>query len=193
MKIIYVDVETTGLKRDKHSIWQLAGIITDGEGREETFNYKIAPYTDEPCSDVALEIGGVTEAEIRKFPSAEEVYHDFHALLLKYVNPYDKTDKLYFCGYNAEFDSDFLRGLFSYNGDRYFSSYFFHPVLDVMQLASWHFVGQRHLFKNFKLTTVYEHIFGKEMGGAHDAMVDIQATRDILNYIVKTSGLFKRN
>lgn len=192
MKIMYVDVETTGLKRDKHSIWQIAGIISDG-GKEEEFNITMAPYTDEPLSDVALEICGITKEKLYGFQPASAAYIQFTSLIKKYINPFDKTDKLYFCGYNADFDSDFVRNFLMYNGDKYFGSYFWYPVLDVMQLASWYYVGKRQEFENFKLSTVYKKVLGKPLIGSHDAFEDIKATRELLNFIVKDFDLFKKD
>ena len=191
MKIMYVDVETTGLKRDKHSIWQIAGIITDGK-QEESFNIKMAPYTNESISQVALDIGGITEDDLRGFQPAEEAYEQFTNLIKKYINPYQKDDKLYFCGYNADFDSDFIRNFLMHNGDRYFGSYFWYPVLDVMQLANWYFAGKRVEFENFRLATVYEKVLGKPLEGAHDAFEYIKATRELLNFLVRDFDLFKR-
>ena len=191
MKIMYVDVETTGLKRDRHSIWQIAGIITDGV-KEEEFNINIAPYTDEPVSEVALEICGITKEKLYSFQPAEQAYIQFQSMIKRWVNPYDKSDKLYLCGYNADYDGDFIRHFLMYNGDKYFGSYFWYPVLDVMHLASWYFVGQRTQFENFKLSTVYKEVLGKPLVGAHDAFEDIKATRELLNALIKDFDLFKR-
>lgn len=191
MKIMYVDVETTGLKRDKHSLWQIAGVVTDGV-KEEEFNITMAPYTDEPVSDVSLELCGITKEQLYSFQPAEQAYIQFQSLLKRWVNPYDKTDKLFFCGYNADFDSDFIRNFLIYNGDRYFGSYFWYPVLDVMHLASWYLVGKRSQLENFRLGTVYEDVVGKPLENAHDAFADIVATRELLNELVKHFDLFKK-
>ena len=38
--------------------------------------------------------------------------------------------------------------------------------------------------RNFQLSTVYEKLTGKSLTNAHNAMADIDATRELLNVIV---------
>jgi exonuclease I len=38
---------------------------------------------------------------------------------------------------------------------------------------------------NFKLATVYKEMFGKDIENAHDAMADIEATREIASVCIK--------
>ena len=39
--------------------------------------------------------------------------------------------------------------------------------------------------RNFTLTTVYEHVLHKKFPNAHNALADIDATKELLNAIVK--------
>lgn len=193
MKIMYVDVETTGLDFKDNCIWQLAGLVEDTEKHEKDyFDFKIAPYKAGPHSRTALEIGGISAADLKNFPDARQAYDSFTELIRKYVNPYNKKDKLYFCAYNAAFDSQFVREFLTHFGDVYYGSYFWHPYLDVMQLAGWFYTGKFSTLKNFKLTTLYEHVLGKPFDDAHNAMSDILATKELMDYFVENYNLFKK-
>ena len=85
---------------------------------------------------------------------------------------------------------DFLRGWFDRNNESYFGSWFYFPPLDVMQIAAFQLLGKRHLMPNFQLTSVYEEIIGEPMIDAHDALVDIKATRILLNKILENQKKF---
>ena len=54
-----------------------------------------------------------------------------------------------------------------------------------MYLASYYLLGERSKMRNFQLSTVYERLLNKPLSNAHNAMADIDATREILNVIVK--------
>lgn len=181
MKLIFLDTETTGLDREKHSILQLAGTILNTQTQEsETFDFHIAPYTTEPWGKGAYDTHHISEEEAAKFPSQNQVFHEFKKLLSKYVDQYDKLDKLYIVGYNVQFDVDFLYNWFKRNADPYFYSWFHYPPLDVMQLMGWKMLGKRQELENFKLATVYKYLFGTELVGAHGALSDAEATKQIM-------------
>lgn len=183
MKEIYLDVETTGLSPKKHGIWQLAGmVVIDGKDKYN-FNYHINPKGKE-IDPKALAIGGITEPELSNFSDPDYVYNEFIGILKTYVKQYDKQDKFTFIAYNALFDMDFMRQLWYDNDDKYFGSFFFFPPCDVMILASRFLMHSRHTMKDMKLMTVAEKL-GIEIDDtkAHDAMYDIQITREILKRI----------
>lgn len=179
-KILYFDVETTGLDPVRHDIIQLAGIIV-ADGAEEEFEFKIQAVHPENASQEALDVHHYTLEDIAQFTPAREAYNQFTALLSKYVNKFDKNDKFTPAGYNVRFDIDFLNNFFKKNDDQYYGSFFNWKPADPLPIL--HFLDYCGKIKlpNYKLTTVCEH-YGIEIQ-AHDALSDIRATREVIKRI----------
>ena len=116
-KVLYFDVETTGLDAKLNDIIQLSGIIEiDGEIKE-TFNLKMQPFDWTTISSEALNVTGTTDEMLKSYGTPQKAFSDFIGLLSTYVDRYDKTDKMYAAGYNVQFDIGFLREFFLKNGD----------------------------------------------------------------------------
>lgn len=182
----FYDLETTGTKDHKHSIHQIAGCVeVDGEVAE-WFNFNVAPHPKAQIDPKAMEVGGVTEAQIRNYPPMAEVFKKVKALLSRHCDPYNPKDKMYLCGYNnAHFDDEFFRAWFEQNMDEYFHSWFWAGSLDVMVLASEYLISRRVGMENFKLMTVAKTLGIKvDESRLHDALYDIQLTRDV--YMIVT-------
>ena len=112
MKLLFFDLETTGTNPARHGIHQISGIVEIDGVEQERFDFKVRPNPKAEILDEALAVGGVTREEIDAYPLMEEVYGKLVALLARYVNKYNKTDKFFLVGYNnASFDNQFLRGL----------------------------------------------------------------------------------
>lgn len=181
MKLIFIDVETTGLNEKNNAIIQLAGIIRIDGKIKKRFNYKMQPHKDATID--------VNEQLAMRYRTKQETgFKKFKALLEEYVNPYNKKDKFYFVAYNSKFDEKFMRAWFLRNDCKYYGSYFWNPSCDVMQLAIRGLMrsGKRHELDNMKLGTVckYYGIKVKE-NDLHDAAYDIKITKDLYNKIVK--------
>lgn len=185
-KILYFDVETTGLNAVENGIIQLAGIVEiDGKVQEE-FNFNIKTFPDDKIEDKALEVHGNTRDDIASFPEPLVVYHKLTAILMKYVYRYKKNktfaDKFYPAGYRVLFDIDFLNEWFVKCGDKYFGSWQnWHSIDALQKLYEMELKGLITL-PNYKLDTVCKH-FGIEIN-AHDALSDIRATRELICEIV---------
>ena len=185
MKILYFDLETTGLKFWKNGIHQIAGMVEiDGEIKE-TFDFKVRPYEKAIIEPKALEVAGVTSEQISQYEPMPDVYLKIKTMLSKYVDKYQKQDKFFLCGYNnASFDNPFFRAFFVQNGDNYFGSWFWSGALDVMVLAFEYLKDKRDAMPNFQLHTV-----AKELGIAvddsklHDALYDIEITKAIYEIV----------
>jgi DNA polymerase-3 subunit epsilon len=180
-KILYFDLETTGVEKHRHGIHQIAGcIVIDGEIKEH-FNFKVAPNPKAKIEPEALEVGGVTEEQIKAYPSMKIVFFDFCKMLGKYVDKYDKQDKFHLCGYNnRSFDDQFLRAWFVQSGDNYFGSWFWADSLDVIVLCSEILSKKRTSLADFKLKTVAA-FCGIEVDETqlHDASYDIMLTKKL--------------
>ena len=181
MKLLFFDLETTGIKYWKNGIHQISGeIVIDGETKE-TFNYNVCPNPQCEVDETALQVCGVTREQIFAYPDMHEVYLEFVNMLSKYVDKYNKDDKFFLVGYNnASFDNSFLKAFFVQSGDSFFYSWFWVNSIDVMVLATQHLMMKRHLMKDFKQETVARTL-GIELDSSrlHDAAYDIWLTRQI--------------
>ncbi len=178
MKLIYIDVETTGIAFPQSGLIQLAGAIEIEGEKPQTFQYRIQPFPNDIIDEEALSINGITREAMAEYPSPRTVYNKFINLLEKYVDRYDRADKFHFIGYNAIFDSNHLRTWFEKNGDQYFGSWFYFPPIDVMGMAAVHLMSRRAGMKDFKLLTVARELGLKvDEAKAHDARYDVEVTR----------------
>lgn len=185
MKLLFFDLETTGTLVNKHGIHQISGqIVIDGEVKE-SFDFHVQPNPQALIEPKALEVGGVTEAQIKAYPPMGEIYKKFVDMLSKYVDHYNKKDKFFLVGYNnASFDNQFLRAWFLQNGDNYFGSWFWANSIDVMVMATPYLADKRADMENFKQGTV-----AKALGIAiddsklHDALYDIEVCKAIYDIV----------
>ena len=186
MILLYIDTETTGLDTATCSIWQLSGYISDtATGVSDSFDYKMRPYRNEIISKEAAAKTGATQEELDSYPSQSEMFSNFTALLSKYVDLEDWNQRVIPVGYNISFDLDFLRSWFAFNNSAtLFSRNIYFPGIDVMYLAAYYLLGERSKMRNFQLSTVYEKLTGKSLANAHNAMADIDATKELLNVVV---------
>lgn len=190
MKSIYLDVETTGVPCPESGLIQLSGAIEqDGEIQEE-FDFRIKPFPGDAVCDEALSITGVTREELASFEAPEECFEKFINTLGKYVDRYNKNDKLHIVAYNALFDVQHLRAWFEKNGDKYFGSWFWHPAIDVMNMAALALAPRRSTLENFKLLTVARFAgieFDENLG--HDALYDVHITRRLFRCLCGYLGI----
>lgn len=186
-KICFIDVETTGTDPKLHAVTQLAGIIcVPGiKGNGVTFNYKIKPHDSAVLDAQALLITGESQETFATYDPPSTVLCDFTRTLDKVISKYDRTDKLFFIGYNANFDDQFLRSFFIRQGHKFYGSYFWWPPIDVAQMAQLYLMNRRHTLMDFRLGTVYKAITKKDLLFAHDAMADINATREIYEIMME--------
>ena len=110
-------------------------------------------------------------------------------MLGKYVNKFNKTDKLHLAGFNnAPFDNQFFRAFFTQNRDNFFGSWFWSDTIDVMCLASNYLRNERHKMENFKLKTVAAYLGVEvEEDKLHDALYDIYLTQKIYEIVTQNS------
>lgn len=185
MKVLFFDLETTGVLVNKHSIHQLSGmLLVDGEIKEK-FDFKVQPNPKAEITQEALDVAGVTKEQIMAYPPMAEVYGQFVAMLGKYVDKFNKKDKMFLAGYNnASFDNQFLRAWFLQNGDKYFGSWFWSNAIDVMVLATPFLASKRAGMENFKQGTVAKALgIPVDDSKLHDALYDIEICKAIYDIV----------
>jgi len=184
-KLFFYDLETTGLNPARHGVHQISGIITINGEVKEKIDLKVRPNPKAAIEQPALDVGNVTREQILAYPKMDVVFSELTAILSKYVDKFNKQDKLHLVGYNIMgFDNDFFRGFWIQNGDKYFGSMFWSDSIDVMALASNEFRDSRSEMANFKLATVAEkcgiHVDETKL---HDASYDIYLTMEIFKFV----------
>lgn len=189
MKLIYLDIETTGLNCPDSGLIQLAGVIEMDGGPRDSFDFRIRPFPQDVVTDEALAVNGVTREELKQYDPPEKVFRQFLDLLGRYVDPYDRSDKFHLVAYNARFDVDHLRAWFEKNGDTYFGSWFWHPALDVMALAAAALMEKRSSMPDFRLSTVARTLrLEVDEAKTHGAMYDVELTRRVHLRLLKLLG-----
>ena len=177
---MFFDVETGGTDEKVNPILQLSGEIEiDGEAKER-FDYKMKPFLGQVVEDVALEKNGIIRSEIEKFADPHNCYIQFTRMLSRYVDRFDRSDKITLIGYNSRFDDDFLREWFKNCHDKFYGSCFFWPALDVSNMVAVKYREVRSGFPNFKLMTVAR-VLGitVDESKAHDAVYDTLITKAV--------------
>lgn len=181
-KELFFDVETTGLDERECGLTQLAGIIVIDDKEVDSFNFRINPLTYNKSitiNEQALQVTGLTMDDLKNGQDSKTSHQEFKAVLTKYVNPFDKTDKFTCIGYNSSFDMRFLISWFDDLQDKYFGSFFQYKDVDVFAL--WKIlrhIGKVPILENDKLGTVCS-FMGIDLTNAHDALDDIRATRNL--------------
>lgn len=180
-KILWLDVETTGLNPKKHGLRELAYIlVVDGQVVEKDV-LQIDPKTYKKEIEIdnkALELSNITVDDFEDYGDSSYHFDYFREILDKYF----KDGKFVLAGFNVKFDNDFLREWF-YDNDAgaEFKDYFHYKVIDVFPLV----VTLKHLelidTENDKLKTACEY-FNIPID-AHNALSDIEATKNLYELI----------
>jgi DNA polymerase-3 subunit epsilon len=152
--IVCFDVETTGTNFDRDRIVQLALIKLYPGGEMNEWQSLFNPGIPIPIE--SSKIHGITDEQVANMPS----FKDQAAILVK---GFEGCDVM---GYNVDFDIGMVRKEMSrikgpdpFTGAR---------IIDVFRL---------YTLKNPRtLSDCYREYTGKELEGAHDAMVDVRAT-----------------
>lgn len=93
VKILFFDLETTGVKYWKNGIHQVGGIVDiDGEERER-FDIRVRPNPQAIVEPEALEVAGVTMDEIMAYQPMEEGYRQLVGILSRCVSRYRNQAK----------------------------------------------------------------------------------------------------
>ena len=178
-KICWIDLETSGLNPSEHGIVQLAGILEVNGIEKCTFDFKVRPFPQQKIDPEALAINGFTHEMLESHMEPHKVYQELIEIFSGYVNKYDKTDKMFFAGYNSQFDDTFLRKFFENCGDGFYGSWFARPTLDVYVIAMDKMGAVWNTLTNHKLATLADYFSIERDGTLHNALCDIKMTREL--------------
>lgn len=185
-KIIWLDVETTGLSHLNCGLLQIAALYEeDGEIKDKFVSY-VKPFPIDQTDPEALKVNNLTKEKIESFPEPAKVYKGLVRFLDNHIDKYDKRDKAIPAGYKISFDINFLKQFWIKNNDKYFGSYFFWIPIDIMDVVVlYHYLNGSPMLGGFKLADQLKYFDIKLPNGLHDAEVDIEATRELFMEIVK--------
>ncbi len=183
-KIFWFDLETSGLKAKQHAILSLSGIIEIDNKIVDKIDLTMKPFQGDKIVQEALDINGFTIEQIKTFDDPKIAFNKLISFLSKYINRYDKNDKLTLAGYNiVKFDIPFLEQLFKKCNDNYFGSWVNGEPLDVYQFV---LIMKKIGYLNIEGAKL-EYI-AQELNisiKAHDAQEDILATRQVFYKLVE--------
>lgn len=161
--IVFFDLESTGVDTEIDRIVQIAAIKVHPNGKREERNILINPTIPIPVE--ASEVHGITDDMVKDKPT---------------FNQYAKSIRDFFFGcdiggFNSDsYDLNLLLAEMA-RTDVEFADWDLNLV-DVMKLY-------RQMFPN-TLGEIYKRLFGEELDGAHNALIDIMATEKILDKIL---------
>lgn len=185
MKFLWCDTETTGLKTESAKPFQIAFIFVFSKNEEGSIQkaeteriYYLNPFEipGVEYSPEAAEVHGYTKEQIEAFPSAKETVAVIKRDLEDFMKFVD-NEKMFFCGYNCNFDYEHLKSLFSVFEEDF--SIYFQDKLDVFEQVKR--ASEKKILPylpNRKLTTVADYL-NIDLSQAHDALADIKATREV--------------
>lgn len=154
-RILWLDVETTGLDPNSDSIIQLAFITADNDEQNLYIN------TNTPISPGAYRVHNITKEKIQDC----QPFCDIADWFLNIIQEHDIIG-----GYNVQFDIDFISAELQRCGLQMPDM----GIIDVYKIWT-------NREKTHKLGDAYFRFTGKELQNAHDAIADIQATCEIFN------------
>ena len=156
--IIYFDIESTGVETESARIVELACIKYNPDGTLEEKTIKVNPTIPIPLE--ASEVHGITDDMVKDLPTFKQY--------AQAIRDWFKDCDL--AGFNSNnYDVPLLSAEFERAG---LEGIDWNPTLfDVLTLY-------RKLFPN-TLSDVYKRLTGKELEGAHGALADITATKEI--------------
>lgn len=185
MKAFVFDTETTGFStkgaplEEQPYIVQFAGIL--GEASKEhgfveidRINVMVRPRISIPFG--ASQVHGIYDKDVENAPYIEEVVDQF----LRFLNTTDVV-----VGHNIEYDEQVIRdelARIKRPGD-------YQPMKSLCTMRSstdyCKLQGRGFSFKAPRLGELYKHLFGEWFEGAHDAMVDVEATSKAFGELLK--------
>jgi len=191
MKLLFNDVETTGVYHNVQDVIQTGGIISENFKPMAEFNLKCKPVNWKAIDPTALKVNHTTIQMLKSdvFEDPKETWKKLYKLIEKYFN----GKKYVFAGQNAHFDRRFMNSWWDKHKTSEapeFESYLEEGNLDLRTIsAAFKNQGMIQLngapVPNVKLGTIIEALQIKVSGNLHDALTDIKATANGIYILLK--------
>lgn len=183
--LLFLDTETTGLDTGKDRVVQLSTRLVSASGTQD-YNQLVRPENF-AIPAAAVKIHGITEqVATLQGASIAQVLEAFSAQL-------DQADII--VGHNVEYDIAMIIAEAKRSGNHDLVATLTHPrfglnggvraAICTQRLAADYLlaIGENPSHSNTKLTTIYRKLFGEELTGAHDALVDAIACQRIYRFL----------
>lgn len=170
----FIDVETTGLDKDKHEIIELAAVIAKNKDGIFTvideLDLKIQPKNIEKADPQALRVNGYNEADWLFAVELEDAMKSFA----------EKTEGAIFIAHNATFDYGFIEEAFKKTGVQ---NRMHRYVLDSLSIA-FGILNINDDVGKLSLGSLCQK-YGVENKKAHSAFADAYATYEVFKAMMK--------
>jgi len=170
--LVFIDIETTGLDRDKHEIIEIGCIIVNGENFEivEEYSAKIKPDHIETADSKALKINGYSQDKWKDAKNAKDVLQKISEM----------AEEGMIAGWNVAFDWAFVEDYFK---KLKIKSLFNYHKIDVQAIAYAKLYKNKKV-KSLKLRSISK-FFGIGFGEIHSAEEDIKITYEVFRKLMK--------
>ena len=192
--ILFFDTETTGIRKNGFipRVVQIGALLTDDEGKTiSELNVLLHPEGFDTVPVEASNVHGFTTEMVQEYGISREIG------LMTFFELVDKADTL--VAHNIEYDMDLMHiEINEFKGDHVMKDLWRECIdkvqqfctmqnsrdtlelpLSAAQASFFKDKGIDQQFKNPRLTEAYQHFFHKDFEGAHDAMADVRACRDV--------------
>lgn len=160
---IVLDVETTGLDRQRDQIVEIGILSVRGGNPVDEYEKLVNPGCHIP--DDASAVNGITDADVSGCPSMLDISPDV----------WERIDKKIMVGYNASFDAAFVSRAMALKGYNGVIQY-----VDAMALVKRAYKG----LSSYRLEAVAKHL-GFQGKQSHRALDDAKLTYFVLNMSIK--------
>jgi DNA polymerase-3 subunit epsilon len=178
-KIIYYDLETSGLDFKKNCVLSLHMEILGSTNANKSITLEFSPHERAIVDEKALAVNKLHSADIALYPPWKQSFKELITWLNLHVNRFDKHDKATLIGFNnRRFDDEFLRMLWTLAEDKFYGAYFWSNTMDVSVLATEILMHRRYRLFNFKLPTVAIELgINVDSDMVHDPAYDVWLTK----------------
>ena len=174
----------------------LEGGVFESLMKPELDDEKAVEMGVDPIQDEALAVNHKTREELKTAPKAKVVWKSFEKWVKTFNPKGNKWGRPVKCGFNNnKFDDIIVNRLcgeepyaFGPYDTEYYQEEIFHPIhsIDVMKLCWYWFEGLDTGMRGMSMDALREY-FGMESENAHDALVDVIDTAEILVRFMKLS------
>jgi DNA polymerase III epsilon subunit-like protein len=175
---IVFDVETGGFSETKN---MLLSITLKKVGSEDLLTLYLKPNNDLICTPGALKVNGLDLDWLEKngITELEAVQKVKQFLSEKFEEPPKSV------GQNVKFDIRFMDALFKRCNDKPFIFYTNRKFSDTRTMMQRYIADKNEYIENYKLGTIYKHLFGESFEDAHTSEADVLATEKVYLEIYK--------